>query len=91
MNSQIESAISSAISERIIPQMQGVVEAVLNRRLQSVSSMSRRPQNTDGDERNVETNSMQNSNSRSRMNLMDPEVENPYRVARAFEPTNISS
>ena len=28
MNSQIESPISSAISERIIPQMQVVVEAV---------------------------------------------------------------
>ena len=31
MNSQIENAISSAISERIIPHMQGVVEAILDR------------------------------------------------------------
>ena len=49
MNSQIENAISSAISERIIPQMQGVVEAVLNRQLGGVSSMSRRPQNVEDD------------------------------------------
>ena len=31
MNSQIENSISSAISEGIIPQMQGVMEAILNR------------------------------------------------------------
>ena len=49
MNSQIENAISSAISERIIPQMQGVVEAVLRRQLGGVSSMSRRPQNVEDD------------------------------------------
>ena len=36
MNSQIQNAISLAISERLIPQMQGVVEAVLNRQLGSV-------------------------------------------------------
>ena len=58
MNSQMESAIS-VISERIIPQMQGVVEAILNRQLESISSMSRRPQNLESDERNVEENNMQ--------------------------------
>ena len=51
MNSQIESAINAAISERIIPQMQGVVEALLNRQSEGDPSMSRRPQNTDSDER----------------------------------------
>ena len=56
MNSQIEIAISSAISERIIPQMQGVVEAVLNRQLGSVSTMPRRPQNVNDDERDVGEN-----------------------------------
>ena len=44
MNSQIENAISSATSERIIPQIQGVVEAILSRQLESVPPMSRRPQ-----------------------------------------------
>ena len=78
VNSQIESAISSAISEKIIPQMQGVVDAILNRQLEGVSSMSRRPQNTDSDERNVEEINMQNKNSRSRINLREPEDESPY-------------
>ena len=62
--------------------MQGVVEAVLNRQLEGVSPMSRRPQNTDSDERNVEENKMQNRNSRSRMNLMESEDESPYRRYR---------
>ena len=42
--------------------------------------MSRRPQNADSDERNVEENNMQNRNSRSRINLMDPEDKSPYTV-----------
>ena len=77
-NSRIESAISSAISERIIPQMQDVVEAILNRQLEGVSSMSRRPQNISNSERNVEEINMQNRNSRSRTNLTEPENESPY-------------
>ena len=54
MNSQLENTISSAISERTIPQMQGVVEAVLSRQLGGVSLMFRRPQNVDDDEGDVE-------------------------------------
>ena len=50
LNCQIENAISFAISERIIPHMQGVVEAILKRQLESVSSMSRRPQNVESEE-----------------------------------------
>ena len=79
MNSQIENAISSAISERIIPQMQGVVETILNRQLESVSSLSRRPHNMESDERNVDKNNLQNRNSRSRQNLTEPEDESPYK------------
>ena len=60
MNSQIENAISSAISERIIPQMQGVVEAVLNRQLGGVSSLSRGPQNMNDGKRDVDENNIQN-------------------------------
>ena len=56
MNSQIENAVTSAISETIIPQLQGVVEAVLNRQLGSVPSMSRRSQNVHEDERDVDEN-----------------------------------
>ena len=85
-NSHIESAISSAISERIIPQMQGVVEAVLNRQFEGVPSMSRRPQNTDSGQRNVEEIDMENSNSRSLVNLIEPEVDSPYMVTGVFEP-----
>ena len=77
-NSQIESAISSAISEGIIPQMQGVVAAVLNRQLEGVPSMSRRPQNTDSGQRNVEEIDMQKRNSRSRINLIELEDESPH-------------
>ena len=36
MNSQRENAISSTISERIIPQILGVVEAILSKHLESV-------------------------------------------------------
>ena len=62
MNTQIENAISSAISEMIIPQMQGVKEAVLkNRQLGS-----------------VDENNIQNRNSRSRINVTEPEDESPY-------------
>ena len=78
MNSQIENAISSAISERIIPQMQGVVEALLSMQLESVSQMSRRPQTKESDERNVDENNLQIRNSRSRQCLMEPEDESPY-------------
>ena len=86
VNSQIENAINSAISERINPQMQGVVEAILNRQFESVSSMSRRPQNVESDERNVEENKMQNRSSRPRQNLMDSEDESPQLVTGVFEP-----
>ena len=78
MNSQIKNAISSTISERIIPQVKGVVEAILNRQLESVPPMSRRPQNMENDERNVDENNLQNRNSRCRQNLLEPEDESPY-------------
>ena len=80
MNSQIEYAISSAVSERIIPQMQGVVVAIISRQLESVSPLSRRPQNMEGDERSVDENNIQNRNFCSRQNVMEPEVESPYSV-----------
>ena len=60
--------------------MMGVVESISNKQLECVSSMSRRPQNTDSDERNVKEIDMQNRNSRSRVNLTEPENEGPYRV-----------
>ena len=72
MNSQKENAV------RIIPQMQGVVDAILSSLLESISSMSRRPQNMASDERNVDGNSLQNRNSRSHQNLMEPEDECHY-------------
>ena len=58
--------------------MQGVVKAILGRQLESVSSMSRRPQNAESDGRNVEENNMQNRNSRSRQNIIEPEDESPH-------------
>ena len=65
--------------------MQGVVEAILNRQLEGVSSMSRRPQNTDSDIRNVKEIDMQNWNSRSRLNFTEPEDECSYMVTGAFQ------
>ena len=50
VNCQIKS--STAISERIIPQTQGVVEAVLGRQLESEPVMSRRSRNSENDVRN---------------------------------------
>ena len=75
VNSQIENAISSAISERVIPQMQGAVEGILNRQLESVSSISRRPQNKGSDACNGDENNLQYGNSRSRQNLMEPDPD----------------
>ena len=43
--------------------------------------MSRRPQNMESDERNVDENNLQSSNSRSRQNVMQPEDESPYNTA----------
>ena len=68
MNSQQENA------KRIIPQMQGVVEALLSRLLESISSMSKISQNMASDERNVDENNLQNRNSRCHQNLMEPET-----------------
>ena len=57
---QIESAISTAISESIITKMQDVVETVLARQLGNVSGMSKRPHNSENDVRNpIEDNSHQ--------------------------------
>ena len=70
--------MSSAISERIIPQMQGVVETTLNRQLESVPRLSRRPQDTENNGGNVDENNLQNRNSCSRQNLLEPEDESPY-------------
>ena len=78
MNSLVESAISSAFSERIIPQMQGVVETILNRQLESIQLLSGRPQTANDDERNVDHNNLQNRNSRFCQNLMEPEEESLY-------------
>ena len=78
MNSQIENAISSAISERIIPQMQGVVETILNRQLENGQPLSRRPPTANDDDRNVDENNLQNRTSRSRQNFIELEDESPY-------------
>ena len=64
--------------ERIIPLMQGVFETVLNRQLESVSSMSSRRRNMESDEGNKDENNLQNRYSRSRQNLMEPGNESPY-------------
>ena len=77
LNSQIKNAISSATSKRIIPHMQGFVGAVIKRQLERVSSMSRKPQNVESDERNVDENNMQNRTSRSHQNLIEPGDESP--------------
>ena len=77
-NSQIQSAISAAISERIIPQMQDFVEAVLARQLESVPTMSSRPHNSENDIRSLNENNMTNRNFHSRQNLMEPDDESPY-------------
>ena len=74
MNSQKDNAISSAISERIIPQVQGLVETIINRQLESVPLMSRRHQNMESDERNVDENNLQKRNSRPRQNLKETRV-----------------
>ena len=86
MNSQIENAINSAISERIIPQMQGVVETVLSRQVGNVQGLSKRPQTTTEDVRNVDENNLHNRYSRSHQNLTGPEDESSYMVTGAFEP-----
>ena len=68
MNSQTENAISSAIPERIIHQIHGVVKTILSRQLESGSSMSRRPQNMETHECSVDENNLHNRNFRSRQN-----------------------
>ena len=78
MNSQIENAINSAISERIIPQMQGVVETVLSRQVGNVQGLFGRPQTTTEDVRNVDENNLHNRYSRSHQNLTGPEDESSY-------------
>ena len=40
--------------------------------------MFRRSRNMESDERNVEENTSQNRNSRSRQDFMEPEDESPY-------------
>ena len=49
VNSQIEIAISMALSERVIPQVQNVIENVLARQSERVATMSRRPHNSGND------------------------------------------
>ena len=78
VNSQIESAISTGISERVILQMQDVVEAVLARQF-------RRTHNSETDVRNLNDNNLTNMNFHSHHNLMKPEEEGPYMVTRDFE------
>ena len=70
VNSQIESAISTDISERIIPQMQDVVDAVLARQLESVPGMSRRPHNSENDVRSLNENNLTNRNFHSHQNFL---------------------
>ena len=65
MNSQIERAISSAISERIIPQMQNV-ENVLARELRDVPNVSGRL--------HVQTDEAQN-NDRNNLRDLDPSLD----------------
>ena len=66
MNSQIERAISSAISERIIPQMQNVVENVLARELRDVPNVSGRL--------HIQTDEAQNNN-RDNLRDLDPSLD----------------
>ena len=46
MNSQVESTISTAIAERILPKMQDVVKSMLARQLGNVPGLSKRPHNS---------------------------------------------
>ena len=78
LSGEMENAISSAISERIILQVQGVVETILNRQLEKVQPLSRRPRTTIGDENNVDESNLQNRSSRSRQNLIESEDESPF-------------
>ena len=78
MNFQIENAISSAISERVIPQMQSVVETVLARQLECVQPMSKRPYNSGNDMRNLNEDNLTNRDFHSQQNLTERQEESPY-------------
>ena len=79
MNSQIERAISSAISERIIPQMQNVVENVLARELREVPNVSGRL--------HVQTDEAQNSN-RDNLRDLDPSLDLNRMESEEVSPHN---
>ena len=78
VNSQMESNISTAISERVIPQMQGVVETMLARQLESIPGTCRRPHNPENDVRSLNQNNLTNSSSHFHQNLLEPGDKSPY-------------
>ena len=75
VNSHFESAISTAISERILPRMQNVVETVLARLLGSVPGMSRRPHTSKIDVHSLNEDNLINRNFHSHQNVSEPEEE----------------
>ena len=79
VKSQIECAISTAIIERILPQMQDVVETVIARQLGSAPGMSRKPQNSENDVRSLNENNLMNRNFHSHQNLSEPEEARLYK------------
>ena len=86
MNSQIERAISSAISERIIPQMQNVVENVLARELREVPNVSSRLHVQTDEAQNSNRDNLRDLDPSSDLNRMETEEVSPHMVTGAFEP-----
>ena len=71
VNSQIENAISMAISERVIPQVQIVIEAVLARQSERVSTVYRRPHISGNDVQNCDEDNMTNRDFQPHQNLTE--------------------
>ena len=78
VNSQIENAISMAISEIVIPQVQNVVENVLARQSERVATMSRRPHNSGNDAQICDGDNASNRDFQSHQNLSELHEESPY-------------
>ena len=84
VNSQIESAISTATYERILPMMQNVVESTLARQLRNVPGLSRRP-HISVQRVTLNEDIVTDRNFRSHRNLLEPEEDCPHMVTGAFE------
>ena len=78
LNSQIENAVSMAISERVIPQVQNVHETVLAKQSERVPAMSRRPHNSGNDAQNCDVDNMTSRDFQSCQNLTELHEESPY-------------